>query len=248
MGLVGGIFAPALFIGASLGVVISNIGINFTAQVDPIIIAVSSMAAVGSCIIGGPIANVLIIFELTSNYEAALSAGICIVIATIISSKFIGQSTFDQILNNKKINISIGRDFLYLKNIKVKQIVDRNYVSFLGDETVDKALKTFCDAGCSEGYVVDKNNILLNKVSIVELLKSNKKLLINKIKFNEFIKINENKNILQTIEDCKEFVGESIPVVSNSGKMIGIFSENDLFKCYSDAQKIRRDVETTEED
>ena len=98
MGLVGGIFAPALF-GASLGVVISNIGVNFIDQVDPIIVTVSSMAAVGSCILRTN--NVLIIFELTSNYEAALSAGICIVIATIISSKFIGQSTFDQILNNK---------------------------------------------------------------------------------------------------------------------------------------------------
>ena len=105
-------FRPCPFIGASLGVVISNIGIKFINQIDPIVIAVSSMAAVGSCIIGGPIANVLIIFELTSNYEAALSAGICIVIATIISSKFIGQSTFDRILTNKKINISIGRDFL----------------------------------------------------------------------------------------------------------------------------------------
>ena len=243
MGLVGGIFAPALFIGASLGVVISNIGIKFINQIDPIIIAVSSMAAVGSCIIGGPIANVLIIFELTSNYEAALSAGICIVIATIISSKFIGQSTFDRILTNKKINISIGRDFLYLKNLEVKQVIDKKYVSFSGDETVENALKIFCDAKCSEGYVIDKNNILLNKISIVELLKLNKKLTINKIKFNNFIKINEN--ILQTIEDCKEFVGESIPVVDNKGKMMGIFSENDLFKCYSDAQRIRRDIETT---
>ena len=245
MGLVGGIFAPALFIGASLGVVISNIGIKFINQIDPIIIAVSSMAAVGSCIIGGPIANVLIIFELTSNYEAALSAGICIVIATIISSKFIGQSTFDRILTNKKINISIGRDFLYLKNLEVKQVIDKKYVSFSGDETVDTALKIFCDAKCSEGYILNKNNKLLNKVSIVELLKLNKKLTINKIKFNNFIKINENQNILQTIEDCKEFVGESIPVVDNKGKMMGIFSENDLFKCYSDAQRIRRDIETT---
>ena len=118
------------------------------------------MAAVGSCIIGGPIANVLIIFELTSNYEAALSAGICIVIATIISSKFIGQSTFDRILTNKKINISIGRDFLYLKNLEVKQVIDKKYVSFSGDETVENALKIFCDAKCSEGYVIDKNNIL----------------------------------------------------------------------------------------
>ena len=83
-------------------------------------------------------------------------------------------------------------------------------------------------------------NKLLNKVSIVELLKLNKKLTINKIKFNNFIKINENQNILQTIEDCKEFVGESIPVVDNKDEGEFIFSENDLFKCYSDAQRIRR--------
>ena len=133
-----------------------------------------------------------------------------------------------------------------MKNLEVKQVIDKKYVSFSGDETVDTALKIFCDAKCKEGYILNKNNKLLNKVSIVELLKLNKKLTINKIKFNNFIKINENQNILQTIEDCKEFVvGESIPVVDNKGKMMGIFSENDLFKCYSDAQRIRRDIETT---
>ena len=29
-----------------------------------------------------------------------------------------------------------------------------------GDETVDTALKIFCDAKCSEGYILNKNNKL----------------------------------------------------------------------------------------
>ena len=67
-------FAPALFLGASLGVVSAGIGLILV-DINPCLIILSSMSALGSCIIGGPIANVLIIFELTSNYQAALSAG-----------------------------------------------------------------------------------------------------------------------------------------------------------------------------
>ena len=94
--------------------------------------------------------------------------------------------------------------------------------------------KIFCDAKCSEAYILDKNNKLLNKVSIVELLRLAKKYLKD-LKIN-ILKIHEN-NILETIEDCKKFIGESIPVVDSNGVLIGIFSENDLFKCYSRAQK-----------
>ena len=85
------------------------------------------MAALASCIIGGPIANVLIIFELTSNYEAALSSGICIVVATIISSQLIGQSTFDRLLRAKSIDIQDGRDILYLKKYYGKKYYKQGF-------------------------------------------------------------------------------------------------------------------------
>ena len=118
MGLVGGIFAPALFLGASLGVVSAGLAVIVSENINPYLVILSSMSALGSCIIGGPIANVLIIFELTSNYQAALSAGVCIVVATIVSSQLIGQSTFDQLLNNRKIDITVGRDILFLQRKK----------------------------------------------------------------------------------------------------------------------------------
>ena len=59
--------------------------------------AVSAMAAIGSCVIGGPVANMMIVFELTADYQATLAAGISIVFASIISFKLIGQSVFDEV-------------------------------------------------------------------------------------------------------------------------------------------------------
>ena len=154
MGLVGGIFAPALFLGASLGVVSAGLAVIVSENVNPYLMILSSMSALGSCIIGGPIANVLIVFELTSNYQAALSAGVCIVVATIVSSQLIGQSTFDQLLNNRNIDITVGRDILFLQRKKIKEIVNKNFLKLNGDITIKSAIEKFKDSNCSEAYYV----------------------------------------------------------------------------------------------
>ena len=40
-----------------------------------------------------------------------------------------------------------------------------------------------------------------------------------------FLKINHDEDLSKTIQKCKDFVGESIPVVDEKGRIIGIFSE-----------------------
>ena len=244
MGLVGGIFAPALFLGASLGVVTAGLGTLLSENVNPFLIILSSMAALGSCIIGGPIANVLIVFELTSNYQAALSAGVCIVVATIVSSQLIGQSTFDQLLNNRNIDITVGRDILFLQRKKIKEIVDKDFLKIDGNITVKEAIEMFKTFQCSEAYYVGLNDKLLGKLSLPKLLSYDDNLKIKDIKKTKFLKINDDEDLSETIQKCKDFVGESIPVVDNKGKIIGIFSENDLFVSYLEAEEFRANVET----
>ena len=171
------------------------------------------MSALGSCIIGGPIANVLIIFELTSNYQAALSAGVCIVVATIVSSQLIGQSTFDQLLSNRQIDITVGRDILFLQRKKIKEIVDKNYLKIDGETQVSQAIELFKQKQCSEGYLVDHKNKLLGKISLPILLSYKMNLKVKEIKKIKFLKIDADDDLSKTIEKCKDFVGESIPVV-----------------------------------
>lgn len=244
MGLVGGIFAPALFLGASLGVVTAGLALIISEDINPYLVILSSMSALGSCIIGGPIANVLIIFELTSNYQAALSAGVCIVVATIVSSQLIGQSTFDQLLNNRKIDITVGRDILFLQRKKISEIVDKEFLKFDGEVLVKDAIEKFKEWKCSEGYYVGKNYKLMGKISLPILLSYKPNQKIRDVQKQKFLKINHDQDLSKTIQKCKDFVGESIPVVDEKGRIIGIFSENDLFISYLEAEEFRADVET----
>ena len=244
MGLIGGIFAPALFIGSSLGVITFYIGSVLFPDINPTIIIISSMAALASCIIGGPIANVLIVFELTSNYEAALSSGICIVVATIVSSQLIGQSTFDRLLRARSIDIQDGRDILYLKNIMVKNIINKDFLKLYGNTSVRDAIEMFKKSKCSEAYYTDEKGILINKILLTDLLDLKVSRLIKSVVLKKSLIINSDENLIDVMEKCKDFVGESIPVTDKSQKLLGIFSENDLFIYYSRAQEIRKTEET----
>ena len=49
---------------------------------------------------------------------------------------------------------------------------------------------------------------------------------------NNFLKLNENSSIFKSIQKCKTFVGESIPVVKDNGEILGVVSEGDLFQIF----------------
>ena len=87
LNLFGGIFSPALFLGVCTGSIFCYLA-GFFFDVNYSLFAVAGLAAVTSTVIGGPIATLLIVFELTSDYNVALGAGISICFANLISSKF----------------------------------------------------------------------------------------------------------------------------------------------------------------
>ena len=57
------------------------------------------------------------------------------------------------------------------------------------------------------------------------------------------MKINDYEDLSKTIEKMQDFVGESVPVIDDKGRIIGVFSESDLFISYLEA-KFRAEVET----
>ena len=183
MGLIGGVFAPALFLGASVGVILGFVFQNINPNLDLNLLTVASMSAFASCVIGGPVANMMIILELTSDYEATLIAGISIVFASLVSYKVIGQSVFDKVLLNKKIDLKIGRENIKLQETSVSEITHKDFCILPHDAKLGDALKKMVKEQKSESYLVDNTNKLLNKFELHFLLKkSNKKLLLNKLK------------------------------------------------------------------
>ena len=93
------------------------------------------MSAFASCVIGGPVTNMMIILELTSDYQATLVAGVSIVFASLISYKIIGQSVFDKVLN-KNIDLKVGRENIKLQQFH-SQISHKDYCALRPNFTIN---------------------------------------------------------------------------------------------------------------
>jgi CIC family chloride channel protein len=231
-GLFGGIFSPALFVGAATGALIYNVpflgdDLNLLS-----IFAVSGMAAVSSSVIGAPITAIILVLELTGSYNYAIVAMLPIGICNLITYLSFGSSFFDVQLKNRKIMIDEGREHILLSQTKILNYVDQNYSILDKEITTDAAIKILQKNNTTEGYFIDSSKNYLGKINLINLinLKSSKAFLLRDKKP---IIINPDQSILETIEKLSNFVGESIPIVNTeNNKMLGIISENDVLDAY----------------
>jgi CIC family chloride channel protein len=97
-GFVGGLLSPALLIGVIFGTLASDlIGLlPMASHTDVIIYAACGMVAVVGPVIGAPLTAILLIMELTHNYEITTAAMICVAFSNLVSYRIYGRSFFDQ--------------------------------------------------------------------------------------------------------------------------------------------------------
>ena len=99
----------------------------------------------------------------------------------------------------------------------------------------------------SEAYLVDSDEKLLNKLELHQLVsEKNKKRKISKIHQFKFLKLYSESNIFESIDKSKDFVGESIPIVTKQNKMFGIISEGDLFQILLKIAREEKELENKE--
>ena len=61
--------------------------------------------------------------------------------------------------------------------------------------------------------------------------------------FQNYLSLVNSDTVLDAIDKVKDFVGESIPIVDDKGKILGIISESDLFNALLMAEKERNEEE-----
>ena len=243
MGFFGGVFSPALVLGASIGGIFtalaSILGIDILG--DSLILA--AMAALSASVIGAPIASIVIIFELTQSYDLAFVAITCVASSCVISTVIFGHSFFDKQLLNRNFKISRGRTEILLSEITVKDLLGKNsFLKVQSNVTKRELLKTFEKTEFTEAYFVSSEGVLIGKTKVNALLSEN---YTNVVEDKSPLTLNSNLNISDAIVKVSNFVGESIPVVDNNGQLLGVLNEADLFLQYL---KVQDDISTIEKD
>lgn len=119
----GGIFAPALVIGAALGGSLGTL-VHFlwpTVTATAPAYALVGMAALLAATVRAPIAAILLVFELTRNYTIILPLMAATVMATLIASLLEPESIYTLALRQHGIDLRAGRDFNVMRTLLVRE-------------------------------------------------------------------------------------------------------------------------------
>lgn len=121
----GGVFAPSLFIGATVGgtfgLVLEMVGLMPDGG-SPASYALVGMAAVVAGTTFAPMTAILMLFELTREPRVLAPIMLAAIIATMFSRKFMPDSVYTAKLRRAGVRIGTGRDLSILRHVPVSSV------------------------------------------------------------------------------------------------------------------------------
>ena len=234
-GFVGGVFSPILLIGILFGALCGGILDDFTAIGHSGIIpyAVCGMMAATSPIIGAPLTTILIVFELTRNYDLAIAVMVAVVFSNLISYRIFGRSFFDIQLNQRGFDLSLGRTNALTVYQKVADLMHENFLRLHPFETVESVKEKLANSWYDEGIVTDDSGVFVGIVQVKALDNyAPSSSISDAIEHNPLV-FTELTNMREAVEDFKTFTADIAPVVSSTdGKLLGVVWDYDVIRSY----------------
>ncbi len=171
-GVPGGIFGPTIFIGAALGGLIAGIFTWFFPDVIDAqqVIIISTMAAMISAVIGAPIAMIVIVIEMTGDFQIISVVMLSVVMANITAYRLMGTSSFFDIqLKSRGLDFEMGREQLYAEHHSITKLINDDYLAIENDTELSVAEQILLDNHKNIAYVIDDEGTLLGQVRMVEI-------------------------------------------------------------------------------
>jgi chloride channel protein, CIC family len=141
----GGVFAPALFIGAMIGGAFGNIANIFfpTMTADPGAYATVGVGAFLAASTHAPMTATFLLFEMTGNYMIIVPIMLTSIIGTMVAKKFSKDSIDTVDFTREGIDIHEGRETAIMKSIRVGKAITED-VDFISEKAnINQLLEIF---------------------------------------------------------------------------------------------------------
>jgi CIC family chloride channel protein len=244
-GMSGGIFAPSLVLGATLGTIAGLIMTQFfpSLTLSPSYYALVGMAAVVAGTTLAPITAILTIFELTYNYHILLPLMVaCIASATVVRVLF-GYSAYEMKLLKKGTTIVRGHDIGILRTMLVKDFMSRDFESLEDSMPFSKVMVQAIESSYPHFVVLNPTKELVGVLSLRDLRPHIPKFeeLKNSMVAADFmskdvITVSVNDTLEKSLLLFDKHRIAFLPVTDpdNDRRVLGIFKKDDLLQAYQE--------------
>ncbi len=239
----GGIFAPSLFMGAMLGFffgyVVHSLFPDVTATPGAY-----ALVAMGGLVAGttrAPITAIIIVFELTNDYNIILPLMITCIISVILSAKLTRESIYTLKLLMRNIGIKEGMEVNIMESLYVKDIYKTDVESIGETDNFNQVVNKVLKGKSTEYPVVGRQNNLIGIISIYDIKDhlfekdELKNLLIAAdIVDTNFEAVSPESNCEMALDKMSRYDLEGLSVVNSEdgNKLIGYIWRKDIQDAY----------------
>jgi H+/Cl- antiporter ClcA/CBS domain-containing protein len=173
-GLVGGLFAPSMFLGATMGAIYGkSLVLLFPALSSqiaaPPAYAMVGMAAVLASSARAPLTAILLMFELTRDYRIVLPVMACVGLSIWAIERMNPKSKSPDKLDKLALSVQPDRDLAILRNLHVRDAMDTNYLRLSDNLDILAAGLKLTQNNCHSALVIDDREELLGIITLHDL-------------------------------------------------------------------------------
>jgi len=167
----GGIFAPALFMGAMIGGAFGHSAHGTWPHivVSPGAYALAGMAGLVAGTTHAPITAILILFEMSGDYRMMLPLMMVSAVSVLVASRIFRDSIYTLKLARRGINIRQGREINVMGSIHVADVMKRDPEVVPSHMQLNEVIQFAQDAQASSFPVVDRNRRLTGMLSVQDI-------------------------------------------------------------------------------
>jgi CIC family chloride channel protein len=240
----GGVFAPALFIGAMTG---GAVGTILHSLLPGYISSPGAYSMVGvgaflAAVTHAPLTGMFLLFELTGNYKIILPMMFATTTGTFVAHRLFRESIDTYELARKGLNIHAGKEVTLLSAIKVNDVMRRHFTTVRDRVNLKEFMELVIEGGGGFYYpVVDSRGEMVGIISLQD---------VRKVLFEDYIKevvtvgelctedvlvLYPDDNLTTAMRHFATMDIDEIPVVSreNPRKVVGMLRRGDVIAVYN---------------
>jgi CIC family chloride channel protein len=239
----GGVFSPALFMGAALGGMTGFLAPFLDYQICVLV----GMGALIASVIGAPLATILIVFELTENYQAATAVMIGVVAANALVTRFYSRSIFHRQILRLGIDLDRPREQRLMVARHVDEIMSTNDFGVQAESTAVDLQRLISRGHEGDFFVVTgESRRLVGRLPLASLITARNEQTAMELCKPIKLYLQKMDNLWTGFLAMENLVGHSLPVVADSSSMslVGSVGESDFIAAYRMAVKQNREEQT----
>ncbi len=244
----GGVFVPSLFVGAALGGAVGDVVARWApfAHGSPAAYALVGMGAVVAATSHAPLTGMMIMVELTGDYEIILPVMLACILSSVVASSLKEESIYTQKLKWRGISLRKGREESILEHLSVRSILRKDFRSFAENAPLPGVLTQALGSTQNTFPVVGSEGELVGVIRVQDLHQALddrsalESVLMAADLAEETRALRTEDNVEQALQMLTATNADLLPVVDARDVVVGVVLAADVMERYSrELQKLR---------